>query len=83
MNHNRVEATDFEHHHITGKLLCQFRVYHGMAAEFHHDDLIIIALQKWQSFGEDARGFGSFSHVANPYNGFLRYRTIRKLEKGF
>ena len=58
MNHNGVQSADFQHHHVAGKLLGELAVHHGMAAIFHHDDLVVIPLQEWQRFRQDAGGLG-------------------------
>ena len=59
MDDDGIEAADLEHHHVAGKLLGELAVDHGVTAIFHHDDLIVIALQKGQGFREDAGGFGN------------------------
>lgn len=57
MHHDGVEAADLEHDDVAGKHARQFRVHHGVAAVFHHDDLVVIALQEGQRLREDAGRF--------------------------
>jgi hypothetical protein len=54
-----------------------------MAAKFHHDDLVVIALQKGQGFREDAGRFGNWnvSHGGIPAVMAWRYRAIAGLAK--
>ena len=54
-----LKPAELQHHHVAGKLLGELAVDHGMAAIFHHDDLVVIALQKGQGFREDAGRFGN------------------------
>ena len=73
-----VQAADLEHDHVAGKALRKGRVHHGVAAELHDDDLIVIALQEGQSLRQDAGGkldlaFG-FAH-----GGILRFWNLSRL----
>ena len=65
MDHDGIEAADLEHHHVAGELLREFGVHHGVAAELHDDDLVIIALQEGQGLGQDAGSLvdGQFGHL--------------------
>ena len=52
---------------VAGELVREARIDHGMPAIFHHDDLVVIALQEGQRLRQDAGGFvdRNFGHLAS------------------
>ena len=57
MDDDGVEAAHLEHDHVARELVRELRVHHGVAAIFHHDDLVVVALQEGQRLGEDVGRF--------------------------
>ena len=64
MHHHGMDAAELQHHHVAREFASEIGIGHGVAAEFHDDDLVVVALQEGQRLGEDAGsiGGGNFGH---------------------
>ena len=51
---HRIDRGLLEQHDVAGELAREIFLAHGMAAVFHDDDLVVVALHVGQRFGEDA-----------------------------
>ena len=58
MHDDRIDAAQLQHHHVAGEFARELGIDHGVAAVFHDDDLIVIALQEGQRLRQDAGGLG-------------------------
>ena len=54
MHDHRIDRGLLEQHDVAGELAREILLAHGMAAVFHDDDLLVVALHIRQRFGEDA-----------------------------
>src|SRR4029077_20186291 len=54
MHHDRVDRGLFEQHDVAGDFARRVLVAHGVAAVFHYNDFLVVALHIGQGFGENA-----------------------------
>ena len=54
MHHHRIDGGLLEQHDVAGEIARRLLLAHGVAAVFHHDDLLVVALHVRQRFGQDA-----------------------------
>lgn len=52
VNHDRVDARLLQKRDVAGKGLAELGIAHGVAAIFHHDRLVLVALHERQRLGE-------------------------------
>ena len=67
VHHHRIDRGLLEQHHVAGEIARGLLLAHGVAAIFHHDDFLVVALHVRQRLGQDARlglriDFGGFAH---------------------
>ncbi|MNT87838.1 hypothetical protein D3C72_2283090 [compost metagenome] len=55
MDDDRVDARLLQKRNIGGKGLAQFGIAHGVAAIFHHDRLVLVALHEGQGLSKEPR----------------------------
>ena len=53
MHHHRIDRGLFQQHDVAGELARRFLLAHGVAAVFHHDYLLVVALHMRQRFGQN------------------------------
>ena len=54
MDHHRIDRGLFQQHDVAGEVARHLLLPHGMAAVFHDDDRLVIALHIRQGLGQDA-----------------------------
>ena len=67
VHHHRIDRGLLQQHHVAGEIARGLLLAHGVAAVFHHDDFLVVALHVRQRLGQDARlglriDFGGFAH---------------------
>jgi hypothetical protein len=67
MHDHRVDSSLFEQDDVAGKIARHLFLAHGVAAVFHHDDLLVVALHGWQRLYQNAGlrlwvDLGGFAH---------------------
>jgi hypothetical protein len=54
MHHHRIDRGLLQQHDVAGEASCRRLFAHGVAAIFHHDDLVVILLHMGQRFRQNA-----------------------------
>ena len=53
MHHDRIDGGLLQKHDVAGEVAGEMLIAHGVAAVFHDDDLLVVALHIGQRFGQD------------------------------
>ena len=84
VHHDRIDGGLFQQHDIAGEAAGVFFVAHGVAAIFHDDDFLVVALHMRQRFGQHAGLFlgcslrvgRGFAHDGSLARAFIKGRAV-------